>query len=111
MLGIARSTVHTGGELLQTVKWVDAGTGGPPVHVHPSAEESYEVLEGRLDVFIDGRWQTLRAGEKAFVPPGTPHTLSGLLPKFVDGFGVTLRAEVEGSTALAVRAVGGGPGG
>ena len=26
----------------------------PPVHVHPSAEESYEVLEDAIEVFMDG---------------------------------------------------------
>lgn len=44
----------------------------PPVHVHPSAEESFE---GTLDVFVDGDWSQVRAGEKATVPPGVPHTL------------------------------------
>jgi mannose-6-phosphate isomerase-like protein (cupin superfamily) len=72
---ITRSAADTGGELLETVNWAGPGTGGPPVHVHPNAEESYEVLEGSLEVLIGNEWRTLRAGEKATVPPGTPHTL------------------------------------
>jgi mannose-6-phosphate isomerase-like protein (cupin superfamily) len=72
---ITRSTQDTGGELLETVNWVNGRTGGPPVHLHERAEESYEVIEGTLEVLIDGRWQTLHAGEKATVAPGTPHTL------------------------------------
>jgi len=72
---ITRSTADTGGELLETVNWVGPRTGGPPLHVHPSAEESYEVVEGTLEVFIDADWQTLHAGQTAVVPPGTPHTL------------------------------------
>jgi mannose-6-phosphate isomerase-like protein (cupin superfamily) len=72
---ITRSAVDTGGELLETVNWAGPGTGGPPVHLHPNAEESYEVLEGSLEVLIGNEWRTLRAGEKATVPPGTPHTL------------------------------------
>jgi hypothetical protein len=48
---------------------------GPPVHVHPTAEESYEVIEGALDVCVDGEWRTLRAGESASAPAGVPHTL------------------------------------
>jgi len=36
---------------------------GPPLHVHPHQEESYEVLAGVLDVFVDGQWRELRAGE------------------------------------------------
>ena len=49
--------------------------GGPPVHLHPNASESYEVLEGSVEVLIDKEWRTLGAGEKAEVPPGTPHTI------------------------------------
>jgi glyoxylate utilization-related uncharacterized protein len=43
--------------------------------VHPSQEESFEVVEGTLDVFLDGEWSPVRAGETATVPPGVAHTL------------------------------------
>jgi len=72
---VTRSTVETGGELFEATNWIDAGMSGPPVHVHPTADESYEVLEGALDVCVDGVWKTLRAGESAMVPAGVPHTL------------------------------------
>lgn len=49
-------------------------TGGTPVHIHPHATESYEVLEGKLDLYVDGTWRTLSAGEKASVDPGVAHT-------------------------------------
>ena len=49
-------------------------TGGTPVHIHPHALESYEVLQGELDVFIGGTWRTLTVGEKVVVDPGVPHT-------------------------------------
>lgn len=55
-----------------------SGFAGPPVHVHPHQEESYEVLSGVLDVFIDGRWRELGAGESLTVPAGTPHTIRNL---------------------------------
>ena len=51
---------------------------GPPVHIHPHQEESYEVLAGVLDVFVDGRWRELSAGESLTVPRGTPHTIRNL---------------------------------
>ena len=72
---ITRSTADTGGELFEATNWLDARMTGPPVHVHPTAEESYEVIEGALDVFVDGEWRTLRAGETATAPAGVPHTL------------------------------------
>jgi hypothetical protein len=36
--------------------------------------EEYEVLEGRLDVVVDGEWRTLAPGESATVPIGALHT-------------------------------------
>lgn len=49
-------------------------TGGTPVHIHPHATESYEVLEGKLDLYVDGAWKTVSAGEKVSVDPGVAHT-------------------------------------
>ena len=54
------------------------GFAGPPVHVHPHQEESYEVHNGVLDVFVDERWRELRPGETLTVPAGTPHTIRNL---------------------------------
>jgi hypothetical protein len=48
---------------------------GPPVHVHPTAEESYEVIEGALDACVDGEWSTVRAAETVIAPAGVPHAL------------------------------------
>jgi mannose-6-phosphate isomerase-like protein (cupin superfamily) len=72
---ITRSNADTAGELFEATNWIGAGMAGPPVHVHPTAEESYEVVEGALDIFHDGAWRTLRSGESASVPAGVPHTL------------------------------------
>ena len=49
-------------------------TGGTPVHIHPHATESYEVLAGELELYVDGTWRRLSAGEAASVDPGIPHT-------------------------------------
>jgi mannose-6-phosphate isomerase-like protein (cupin superfamily) len=49
-------------------------SGGTPVHVHPHATESYEVLSGELDLYIAGVWKRLVAGQAASVDPGVPHT-------------------------------------
>jgi quercetin dioxygenase-like cupin family protein len=72
---ITRSTADTAGELFEATNWIGPGMAGPPVHVHPTAGESYEVIEGALDVCVDGEWRTLRAGESAEAPAGVPHTL------------------------------------
>lgn len=72
---ITRSTADTGGDLFEATNWLDPHMPGPPVHVHPTAEESYQIIEGALDVCVDGDWKTVRAGETATVPAGVPHTL------------------------------------
>ncbi len=72
---IIRSTADTQGELLETTNLVGPGSAGPPVHAHPGAEESYHVLEGALEVFVNGEWKTLYAGDTVTVAAGTPHTV------------------------------------
>jgi quercetin dioxygenase-like cupin family protein len=72
---ITHSTEDTEGEYLE-MRWEIEGTTGdsPPVHTHPEATESYEVLSGVLEVNVDGEWKQVPAGEKHSVSPGTPHT-------------------------------------
>jgi len=72
---ITRSTVDTSGELFEATNWVEPRMPGPPVHVHPTAQESYEVIEGALEVFMDGKWSPVRAGETATVAAGVPHSV------------------------------------
>jgi mannose-6-phosphate isomerase-like protein (cupin superfamily) len=61
---ITRSTEDTSGNCSRprTGRAADARAA---VHVHPTAEESYEVIEGELEVFMNGDWSAVRAGEKA----------------------------------------------
>jgi mannose-6-phosphate isomerase-like protein (cupin superfamily) len=71
---ITRSSVDTGGELLE-MEWELPATGwAPQPHVHPHLTEEYEVVEGSLDVLLGSEWRTLTAGDAASVPPGTAHT-------------------------------------
>jgi mannose-6-phosphate isomerase-like protein (cupin superfamily) len=44
------------------------------IHIHPHALETYEVLQGKFDVYVNGNWKTLSVGEKAVVDQGVPHT-------------------------------------
>jgi glyoxylate utilization-related uncharacterized protein len=42
--------------------------------VHPNTDDSFEVIEGSLEVSVDGQWRSLQAGETVTVPAGVPHT-------------------------------------
>jgi mannose-6-phosphate isomerase-like protein (cupin superfamily) len=72
---VTRSGADTAGELFEASNWLGPELAGPPMHVHPTAAESYEVIEGALDVCVGGKWTTIRAGESATAPAGVPHTL------------------------------------
>jgi mannose-6-phosphate isomerase-like protein (cupin superfamily) len=57
------------------VNIVYPGFEGPPIHLHPHASESFDVIEGTLEIFADGEWSELGEGESSTVPPLVPHTL------------------------------------
>jgi quercetin dioxygenase-like cupin family protein len=71
---VRRPAAETGGEVVEMEFLLPPGCVPPPPHVHHSQTEDYEVLEGSFEVVIDGRWQTLSAGETASVPEGVLHT-------------------------------------
>ena len=47
-------------------------------HFHPQ-EEVYEVIEGELEVTIDGETQVARAGLVAIVPSNVRHSVKALI--------------------------------
>jgi len=72
---VTKSTSDTAGELFEAINVLAPGFAGPPLHIHPSAEESYAVQSGTLDVCVDGAWRQLKPGESVTVPAGVTHTL------------------------------------
>jgi mannose-6-phosphate isomerase-like protein (cupin superfamily) len=72
---ITKSTADTGGEFFEAINVVNPGFEGPPLHIHPKAEESYQVLAGTLDVCVGGEWRELKPGQSVTVPAGAAHTL------------------------------------
>ncbi len=44
-----------------------------PVHVHPTQDEFILVLDGVLDLKLDGVWTQARAGDLVRMPRGIPH--------------------------------------
>lgn len=71
---ILQTGAESGGESFKANNWIGPGMGGPPLHVHPHADDVFELLEGELEVCVDGEWSTIRAGETAVAPAGRPHT-------------------------------------
>lgn len=50
---------------------VDSGPG--PYHYHALAENVYLVLEGTVQVIVEGRRYVLNENDVAFIPPGVRH--------------------------------------
>jgi quercetin dioxygenase-like cupin family protein len=71
---ITRSTEDAGGEAFESTHWYDAREPGPNVHMHPNSDDTFAVIDGTLEVYIDGEWRSVRAGETATAPAGMPHT-------------------------------------
>lgn len=71
---VVRSHEETGGEYVEMEWTLPGGAFAPPAHRHPTQVEEYEVLEGRLEVMVDGRWTALGPGDSASVPVNAPHT-------------------------------------
>ena len=44
-----------------------------PVHIHPHQDEFILVLEGELDLKLDGVWSKAKAGDLVRMPRGIPH--------------------------------------
>jgi len=45
----------------------------PLVHTHPHAVETYEILEGEMEFYIDNKWIPATKGEKLSVQMGQSH--------------------------------------
>lgn len=49
---------------------------GPPPHLHHSYHESFLMLEGEMEFFIDGEINVAKAGDFITLPPNTLHTFN-----------------------------------
>jgi quercetin dioxygenase-like cupin family protein len=62
----------TGREVVQVRAEFDPG-GSVGRHTHPGEEISY-LLEGSIELEVDGKTQTVEAGKPFFIPAGTVHS-------------------------------------
>jgi quercetin dioxygenase-like cupin family protein len=90
---VRRPAADTDGAFVEMEFVLPPGCVPPPPHVHPQQIEEYEVLAGRFDVVVEGRWRTLAPGESASVPVGALHT-------FRNRSGETVRVRNRHSPAM-----------
>jgi quercetin dioxygenase-like cupin family protein len=71
---VVKTAEQTNGASLE-VEWeLLPQTDGAPEHTHPKAQETYKVLQGQVEVNINGEWHLLHQGEEITVQAGIPHT-------------------------------------
>ncbi len=49
---------------------------GPPPHLHNSFKESFLIIEGEMEFFVNGSTRVVKAGESLDIPPMTLHTFA-----------------------------------
>ncbi len=47
--------------------------GGPPRHIHTDFDETFEVENGELTLWVNGEIKKIRPGDVLHIPKGTPH--------------------------------------
>lgn len=52
---------------------IEPFAGGPPKHVHTDFDETFEVENGELTLWVNGETRKVRPGDILFIPKGTPH--------------------------------------
>jgi quercetin dioxygenase-like cupin family protein len=66
----------TGGRLAVVENVIATGFGGPPLHVHPSFDETFYVLEGELTFRLRDQMTSRPAGSLVFASGNVPHTFA-----------------------------------
>jgi mannose-6-phosphate isomerase-like protein (cupin superfamily) len=67
------TNVSSGGKHCK-IKWLaKAGGGKPPMHIHLTQEETFEIISGRYTYEYEGEKKTLGPGERITFPKEVPH--------------------------------------
>lgn len=76
VLGHKVTPHYTTGDYDLVVGETPAKMQGPPPHFHKYLKESFLIMEGEMEFFVNGDLTTVKAGESVDLPPGTLHTFS-----------------------------------
>ena len=74
VLGHKVTYIETIGDYSLLEVSVTPGIPGPPPHYHVDAPELFHLIEGQMDVMVDGTWHSLTKGESIMVPKNEVHS-------------------------------------
>ena len=69
-----KTGIDTRGAFAEIICTLPPGQKGPPSHRHPLQEETFESLEGELELFAGGKKRILAHGQSFNVPANTVHS-------------------------------------
>lgn len=69
---VTQPAADTGGAYVEMDVTAEPGCR-TTIHYHPEQEETYQVVEGALEVFHDATWQTVSTGQSLTIPPKAVH--------------------------------------
>ncbi|MBT8362130.1 MAG: cupin domain-containing protein [Desulfobacterales bacterium] len=74
VLGHKVTYVETIGDYSLLEVSVTPNVPGPPPHYHVDSPELFHLIDGELDVMLDGSWCSLKKGESIMVPKNSVHS-------------------------------------
>lgn len=75
-LVVLATAAETGGEYVEVEALLPPGSPPSPERMLAGHEIRIEVLEGRLELALNGDRRALRVGEALTIPPATPHRIA-----------------------------------
>ena len=66
------------GNMLSVLEYNGREKGGPPLHIHPSQDEIFYVMEGNYLFVVGAEHHKLTTGDLIFLPRNVPHTFAQL---------------------------------
>ncbi len=76
VLGHKITTHDTTGDYDLMVAETPPRVQGPPPHLHQTFKESFLIVEGEMEFFVNGKTMVVKAGESVDIPSQTLHTFS-----------------------------------
>ncbi|MFI5152899.1 MAG: cupin domain-containing protein [Chitinophagales bacterium] len=67
---------ETQGAYAEIICTVPARQKGPPLHIHPLQDESFEVIAGRIELLVAGEKKLLDQGQHFVAAAGSSHSFS-----------------------------------
>ena len=77
VLGHKVTYVETIGDYSLMEVSLTSGIPGPPPHYHVDAPELFHLIDGEMDVMLNGTWHSLTKGESIMIPKNSVHSFRG----------------------------------